>query len=219
MASFYILIFIILSVCAVSFALFPLRRQKVSIFFLMPLSLLLISLAYGYWGGWTKWQQYRKEQIKQEKIKTLLASFKTPQDLIDKMASQVRQHPKDAKGWYLLGKLYASQARWHDAVNCLKRARDNEPSNDLYTMSYAQYAWQENNNQFNAHIRQLCEQVYAKNPKQGDAIAMLAMDAFMRHDYSKAILLWQNLIKLTSPGSKDRETILKAIAKAKALNH
>ena len=56
--------------------------------------------------------------------------------------------------------------------------------------------------------------VLKSNPKQPDALAMLAMDAFLSKAYSQAIAYWERLLVLVPKDSEDALAIRKAIAKA-----
>ena len=55
-----------------------------------------------------------------------------------------------------------------------------------------------------------------KNPKQPDALAMLAMDAYQEKHYQIAINYWQQLLIITPPNSDAAKALRKAIAKAQA---
>ena len=74
--------------------------------------------------------------------------------------------------------------------------------------------WQLNHQKFNGESRALLQAVLKKNANQPDALAMLAMDAFIGHAYQRAIDYWQRLLKIAPPQSDDAEAIRKAIAKA-----
>ncbi|TAL61437.1 MAG: tetratricopeptide repeat protein, partial [Legionella sp.] len=124
--------------------------------------------------------------------------------------------PRSAKGWFLLGKLYSSQTEYGKAQDAFTKAHELNPDDEQFTVFYIHSLWISNNQQFNDAIRQLFKDSLVKNPKQADALAMLAMDAFLEHHNEQAVGYWQRLLQLTAPQSEEAEAIRKAIAKAQS---
>jgi len=207
----------ILTLIALTMATYPLRLSLLKTIFLVLLFLGLIIGAYWYWGSWTQWSQFLIVKAKQEQVQAVLKSVKNPQELIDKLKLRLERDPHSAQGWYLLGRLYASQGEWSLAVSAYEKAHDLKPSNDQITVNYAQSLWQSNGRHFNVKVLGLFQALIAKDPKQPDALAMLAIHAFERKDYSKAINYWRRLIILVPPESEDAEAIRQAIINAKDL--
>lgn len=210
----YLLVF---SIIAMALVFFPVRKGVNKIFLIVtPIILLaLIFTGYHYWGAGTEWQDYQQQLIKQEQIKALVKSVKgKPQLLIEKLKARLAKEPESARGWYLLGRLYASQNEWQQAFQAYEKAHQLAPDNEEATINYVQSLWHLNHRQFNKEIRELFQLVLQKNPKQPDALAMLAMDAFIRHAYQQAINYWQELLDIVPPQSADAQAIRKAIAKA-----
>ena len=207
----------ILTLIALMIAIYPLRLSLLKTMAIIPLFIFLIIGAYWHWGSWSQWSQFLRVQAKQEQVQAVLKSVKNPQELIDKLKARLESDPSSAQGWYLLGRLYASHGEWSLAVSAYEKAHNLKPSNDQIIVNYAQSLWQSNGRQFNDKVLGLFQALIAKNPKQPDALAMLAMDAFARKDYSKAISYWRRLITLVPPQSEDAEAIRQAIIKAKSL--
>lgn len=194
---------------------YPLRHYRKGLVVLLSLFVLAIVMAYWHWGAWPLWVKYTAEQAKQEEAKALLATVKSPQELIEKLKAKLDDSPKSAKGWYLLGRLYASQNQWGQARDAFAKSHQLNQDDELTTINYAESLWQLNQQQFNPEIRRVFTELLEKNPNQPDALAMLAMDAYTRHEYSQAIMYWQKLLKLAPPQSDEAKAIRKAIAKAK----
>jgi len=209
--------FVFLGLLAILIIAYPLRgHSKKSLFVLTPLFVIFIAIAYQHWSGWHSWKQYVQEQYRQEQAKTLIAKIK-PDELITRMRSRLGDTPEDARGWYLLGRLCASQGKWLDARDAFAKAHQLNPADETTTVNYAQSLWQLNNNEFNAQIKRIYSKLLEKNSEQPDALAMLAMDAFTSHNYAQAITYWQKLLKLAPAQSDEANAIRKAIAKAQSL--
>lgn len=206
--------FFVLSLIALVIAIYPLRQIKFIKIVLTPIMAILVALAYWTWGAWPDWKDYQKQQAKQQQIQAMLKSIRSPQELIDKLKARVMQEPDSARGWYLLGRLYASQDRWQEAADSYAKAHELQADDLKITVSYAQSLWQINHRQFDDTSRALLQSVLQKNKDQPDALAMLAMDAFLGHSYQQAINYWQRLLELAPPQSEDAQAIRKAIAKA-----
>jgi len=203
-----------LAISAVVMAVYPLRTYVRIKFLIAPVLIVLMMVSYWQWGGFSDWKEHIKAQHNQQKVQAVLDKLKDPDELIEQLKAQIQTHPQQAKGWYLLGRLYSSQGRWQEARDAFDKAHDIEPDNVQYAVNYAQSLLQLNNMQFNDAIRKIFTSVLKQQPKQPDAMAMLAMDAFMSHDYSRAINYWQQLLKLVPEGSDDAKAIRQAIAKA-----
>lgn len=209
--------FIIISILALSVALYPLRKSRAMVMLLAPVLILFTGLAYWQWGAWSGWTHYLQDDVKQQRIQTLLKSMNNPSELIAKLKATLEKQPDSTRGWYLLGRLYASQHQWAPASDAFATAHRLQPEDEQFTVNYAQSLWQINDEKLNDDSRKLLKDVLARNANQPDALAMLAMDAYTRHEYQQAIDYWQNLLKLAPPQSEEAGAIRKAIAKAQGM--
>lgn len=207
-------LFIVITCLAGLGFVYPLKQRIKWTLILMPLILLFTTTAYLLWGGFPQWQKYLHQQQAQLRVQKILASIKSPQELIVKLQARLREQPQSAKGWYLLGRLYSSQQEDKPASLAFAKAYALKPANELYAVHYAHSLWQVNQQQFNPQIVRLFEVLLKNNPNQPDALAMLAMDAFLNHVYEKAIAYWQRLLQQTPASSEEALVIQKAIVKA-----
>lgn len=194
--------------------IYPLKSNKVIALFLFPVLLVLVVAAYMTWGSFVPWQAYQQQQESQLQAKQMLQQIKTPDELINKLKAKLDDTPKSAKGWYLLGRLYFARNDDEQAATAFAKAYHLVPDNEQYAVNYAHGLWKLNHQQFDPHIIKLFQGLLSHNPNQPDALAMLAMNAFMSHDYESAINYWQRLLKLAPPQSEEALAIHKAIAKA-----
>ncbi|PWY54847.1 hypothetical protein DGG96_14925 [Legionella qingyii] len=199
---------------ACMFIIYPFRRHFIAGLLLVPSIFLLAFAGYFYWGGFGGWQEHVHQLNSQEQAKKMLESVKSPQELIDKLRAKLDDTPKSAKGWYLLGRLYTSQNKQQNAVDAFAKAYQFNPDDEQFAINYAHSLWVLNNQQFTQQITEIFSQLLKNNPNQPDALAMLAMDAFVSHAYEDAISYWQRLLKLAPEQSEEANAIRKAIAKA-----
>lgn len=204
----------VIALFAGSFIVYPLRRNVLVSGVLMPVVLVLACAGYYLWGSFPLWQEYLHKNETQERAQQMLKSIKSPQELIDKLRAKLDDTPKSAKGWYLLGRLYTSQSEHQKASEAFAKAHQFNPEDEQYTVNYAHSLWLVNNQQFNPEILTIFKNLLNKNPNQPDALAMLAMSAFMSHAYEDAIGYWQRLLKMAPEQSEESLAIRKAIAKA-----
>ncbi|KTD29406.1 MULTISPECIES: tetratricopeptide repeat protein [Legionella] len=206
--------FIVLGLLALPLALFPLRKSKGFMLVMLPMLIGASCLAYWRWGAWTTWQAYVHHEATQQQIQAVLQTIKSPVELIVRMKARLQADPNSERGWYLLGRLYASQGQWFEARDAFFKAFQLKPDDEAATINYAQSLWQLNQQQFNEQIRNIFKTLLQKNPDQPDALAMLAMDAFGSSNYQLAIDYWQHLLKLAPKHSEEAQLLRKAIAKA-----
>ncbi len=199
---------------AMGFVFVPFRRSFRTMFMLLPILLCLVGVMYWQWGAWSLWTNFNQKQASALQMQALLQSVKSPEDLIHKLKLRLQQTPDSARGWYLLGRLYASLGQWSEAHAAYQKAYHLDSKDIQISVNYAQSMWQKNNRQFNEHIRHFLSQILANHPNQPDVLGMLALDAFLGHSYQQAIDYWQRLLALAPKDSDDAKAIQKAIAKA-----
>lgn len=199
---------------ALVLVLYPLRARYFVQLMVAGFLIGLTGFGYWHWGSWEAFQQQEKKNSRVRQVEEVLKSISGPKELIAKLNERLKAQPKSAKGWYLLGRLYANQGTWEQAKAAFAMASELEPQEEKYSLNYAQSLWELNHQAFNDAIRAVFLSVLKNNPEQPDALAMLAMDAFLSKAYSQAIEYWERLLVLVPRDSEDALAIRKAIAKA-----
>lgn len=211
---YFIVLLVVLAVVASILILYPLRHHRFFAFCLLPVLVVLSGGGYWMWGDFASWQQYVQHSKSQQRIQAMLQSIKSPQELIKKLREKLDDNPQSAKGWYLLGRLYSAHNEQKKAADAFAKASSLEPANEQYTVHYAHSLWQLNQQHFTPKIITMFQRLLKANPQQADALAMLAMNAYMNHSYEQAIAYWQRLLALAPEHSEEALALRKAIAKA-----
>ncbi|MBA2656041.1 MAG: tetratricopeptide repeat protein [Tatlockia sp.] len=212
----FLLSFLILILLALPIILYPFGKSK-AYRIVVPLVIVFSCLAYFNWGAWPEWKANLQKEASKQRIAAVLQTIKSPEELVERLKQRIAQEPDQARGWYLLGRLYASQGQWIEAREVFFKAHQLNPQDELVTVNYIQSLWQLNHQTLNKQINTLLTKVLLTNPKQVDALSMLAIDAYKQENYLEAINYWQKLLKLAPKQSEDAMMIRKAVAKAQAL--
>jgi len=204
----------LLLIIALIFALYPLRKYRLFLILFTPIIFLILIFAYLNFGSWFEYQKFIKQAKVISEVNSIFKSKNGQQDLIDRLKAKLKEDPNSAKGWYLLGRLYSSGARYDEAKKSYFKAYKLNPNDTKIIVNYALSLWELNQQKFNNEIRDLLQIAYKKNKKDPDVLAMLAMDSYLLQDYKKAISYWEKLLALLPPDSEEAMEIRKAIAKA-----
>lgn len=212
------MVFFVFLILAGIIVIYPVNRHYNRVQFLIFIGLVAgAALGYWQWGSRLKWLDYLNQQEMHQRAQKVMKSLKSPQELIDKLKHHLQQKPESARGWYLLGRLYASQNQWTSAYQAFLKAHTLKPDNEQITVNYAQSIWQTHQQTFTQEVRQLFQAILNKNPNQPDALSMLAIDAYQQHNYKKAIDYWSSLLLLLPQDSSESKVIRKAINKAQKM--
>lgn len=191
--------------------LYPLRLGwKLSIALGLLMTLCLLG-AYAEIGNWFRWQTYEKERLKVNRAKALLSQYKTPEAVIKQLKAKLEQQPQSAKGWYLLGRLYASQGQWVEAQQAFQKAHELAPAQADYWANYLIALTKSSPQLMSEKVRLQFQALLRQHPNQPEALLFLATDAQARHQEAQAMIYWQRLLKLVPPESEDARAIRKLL--------
>jgi len=130
------------------------------------------------------------------------------------LEQKVSQRPNDAKGWYLLGKLYLGVGDYRNAARNLTRANQLKLHDTQTMIALVEARFYSNNRSLSNADKAMLREILKKHPNHLNATNLLAIDAYNKHDYKKAVQLWEGLIEQLPPESDDGKALLKMIAKA-----
>ena len=208
----YLLIFVI--ILMVGLAIYPLRHMRVLCGVLFLLISAIICGIYWYCGSWNLWHESQRNLAQQAKVRKILASKNGVQEILLRLTTHLKTHPEDARGWFLLGRLYMNQENWQSAYNAFKHAFRLSPTDEKIILNYVRSAAILHHQRLNTESIQLLNDVLTKNPDQPDALMLLASDAYTRHQYQLAITHLQHLLHVLPQDSAEAKNIRQLIAKA-----
>ena len=170
---------------------------------------------YFYLGSYQELQiEHAREQKKAQAL-AILKKIKDPNQIIEKFKLYLEKNPKDAKGQFLIGKLYISQNNWQLAGSAFSKAHNLDPKNIEYTLFFVRSSVATEGYPLNAKSLNLLKNVLETYPLEADALAMLAMDSYTKEHYDEAILYWQRLLKQIPADTKAANLVKKANLKAR----
>ena len=190
------------------------------------LAIILPALAlslYLKWGDSTEVAAVIASHNNAVNVRQALAEFKNPEQIISKMQSVLQTHPESARGWFLLGRLYMSLGRYHEAAQAFAKADALKPHVPEVMLQYAESLFFSNEKDSAVKAVGIATAVLALQPQNeaanDEAINLLALNAYRNKHYQQAIDYWERLLPSYEPSSSDAKILLQAIATAqKQLN-
>jgi len=131
--------------------------------------------------------------------------------VIQKFLEYLTAHPHDAKGWYLLGRLYLDQGEVVKGTAALKHSFESDPQNVEIMAQYAQALYFLHHQKLTTESLKLVQSVLSQDPKNTVVLNLLAMDAFLHHRYALAITYWERLRSQYTEGTPEFKMITEAI--------
>jgi cytochrome c-type biogenesis protein CcmH len=136
-------------------------------------------------------------------------------ELVDKLATRMKEHPEDPTGWKLLARTYASLGRFDESVSAYKEAAARGTPDAALYADWAD-ALAMRNQSLQGEPSQLIAKALAIEPNAPKALALAATAALERQDYTQAIAEWRKLKAQFPPGSDEAKSIDAMIAEAGA---
>lgn len=180
---------------------------------ILGLSLIMLVLYY-HWGSSQQIIAYNAEQENALQVKKVLSHFKNNQEIIDAMKKAIAQNPNDAKGWYLLGRLYRAEKNNAEALSCFKKAYALDPQKFNVTFEYLKSLYAAEQQQHTPKIKQLIRQLKQQQPNNPALLDFLGYDAYTHHHYQAAVTYWETLLPYVTSDPDTHKAILLAIGKA-----
>lgn len=159
-------------------------------------------------------KQWYGIQAEYRELKQQVTQAQDPQILIDRITKQLAIAPNDADGWFLLGRIYYTQAQYQMATEAFEQAAKLAPSFNRLFHLLQSYFWQEHL-QLHEQAMVLALHLLQVDPTHKTIRNMLAIDAFKRHYYHEAIALWQSIKTDPFLTLEERASIKQALSNAK----
>lgn len=176
----------------------------------------IVWLMYSKLGGMQILYEHRLAQYKQEQAKEMLRQFGSKKALIEKLQAKLVRDPNAAHGWYLLGRLHMSSGQLKEAETAFAKALSQKPNSLRYALNWLQVRFELQGETLSQEEQQRLTAILREHPKQPDALAMLAMNAYRQKHFQEAIAYWQTLLETLPPDSEASLAVRQAIAKAQS---
>jgi cytochrome c-type biogenesis protein CcmH len=175
-------------------------------------------LLYWHWGAYPQVQQAAFVQQRVAAVKAEISQSGSSQHLITEFEEHLRDKPENAKGWYLLGKLYLQDGRVKEAIAALEKSDQRQPNNPETMLALAEALFRDNNNALSPQARTLLLKVLKISPDATLALNLLAIDVYNKGQYNQAVSYFERLLPYYPPESEEGKRLLAIIAKAQQLS-
>lgn len=179
-------------------------------------TLCLVWLTYAKFGGMQALYEQRLADYKQQQAKVMLQQFGSKEALVQRLTEKLAQHPNAARGWYLLGRLHMSSGKLKEAEAAFAKALNQNPHSLRYKLHWLQVRFELQGHRVSKAEQDQLLAIIKQQPKQPDALAMLAMNAYGQKSFQEAIAYWQTLLESLPPGTEASMAVRQAIAKAQS---
>lgn len=172
---------------------------------------MLSGSLYYHYGAYQAYQEYTSIKDREVLAKEALKALKTPDAVIEKMKQTLKQHPKSAKGWFLLGRLYASTRHLNLALDAFGKAYRLDPNDMAIGLNYMQTLYLKHDKTITPAVQQIIDNIHLKDEKQIDILFFLSGDAYYHQDYLKARGYLQQVLNQLPEGTPLYQDTVKAM--------
>lgn len=216
MLSLWVAIIVILIVASVFFM--PLYKS--SWYLALSLNFLMVVTAlagYLYFGASAQLKQQKIKRLEEIRVVRLAKKFKNRDEVIVRLKERLKADPESSRGWYLLGRIYASQKQFDLAYAAFKQAYALNSKNKAIAINFLQATYFKDNEKLTLNSKQIAANILKRWPKQPDTLNFLGWAYFNDKQYDHAIINWQQLLTLLDEQPEERQAVLQWIARAQQL--
>jgi cytochrome c-type biogenesis protein CcmH len=157
-----------------------------------------------------QWQQITIASQSGEKTEAQINRMK--KDLIDHLESS--DNPGNQ---YLLASMLMRQQSYAEAAVLLKVLVKQMPQDMQLAAEYVQAEYLANDRQIDGRLEMIISRVLTADPRQPTLLALVAMDAYGKEDYSKALQYWQKLQRVTPTDTQNGQLLADTIVHVQEL--
>ena len=184
------IVFAVLSLVAVGFAVWPLYRQQRKLTATIAVTIVtVVALSaglYAYQGA--------------PDVQSGTAALPEMDEVIVSLAERLEANPEDLNGWKMLGRSYMSLGNFKGAIDAFERAIDLESGRDAQTLvSLGEARLADSGGDIDENISALFESALAIDPNNPQALFYGGIGAFNRDDAALAANRWERLLSLNPP--------------------
>ncbi len=193
-------------------------KQK-SHFYLLAGIILFMSLGsvslYLYLGKSQAVIEKRNTLKHANEIKAEIKKMGSRQNIIHALKSKLLQMPENkenARGWFILGKLYFNENKIQDSNACFQKAAKLNPSSEYQLQSVIVKFYL--NKHLDKNDKQTITQLLRRSANDPNLLNLLALDAYQDKKYQIAIRYWERLLMYFPPQSEDFNHLMTMIKQA-----
>ena len=182
----------------------------------VTMGLLVMSLAAGWYflGG-----KPQTAKAPPTEAKSADAAHPTNQEqvqlMVTRLAARLKDNPRDADGWAMLGRSYSSLKQFDDSVAAFAQAEALNPRDAQLLADYADTLAMAQGKRFDGKPTALIQRALTIDPKNMKALALAGSADFNAGAYGQAVATWQQLLGLLAPESEMAGTVKANIADAR----
>jgi len=139
------------------------------------------------------------------------------QKMIDGLNDALKKSPGDAQGWTMLARAYAYQHQYSEAVRAFTKAIALTPKNARLLADMADAMAMANGQRLEGEPEKILDRALQIDPKEIKALALAGTAAFDRHDYARAVTLWERALKAAPNDPEFAATLRSSLDEARQL--
>lgn len=189
------------------------KSGKDTYLFLIAIILLPIAaiLFYWHWGASQPLAQFYAQSNPTKTTANLPMDAKQIKAITQKFIDYLNRHPQDAKGWYLLGRLYFDQGNLAQAAKALAHSLKIDETHTEVMAQYVYILYFLHQQKFTPESLVWVNKVLRQDANNPTLLNLFAADAFSHHHYQLAITYWQRLQSQYPQNSPEFLAITRAI--------
>jgi cytochrome c-type biogenesis protein CcmH len=139
------------------------------------------------------------------------------QDMVDRLAARLKQHPEDPEGWAMLARSYGAFGRYAEASAAYLEAVRQDPGNAQLLADHADALAMAQGRLLQGEPEKLIARALAIDPDNVKALALAGSAAFERDQYAAAVRHWERILTLIPAEASLARSVQGSIAEARAL--
>ena len=194
--------------------------------FILPSIIIFIVITYGLYFKFGNIDKIEKWQEVSARLPELSKQLMNPEgvslsdsemtNLTLALRTKLHNEPKDAMGWFLLGRIGMSNRDIDTSVGAMKKAYALEPTNVDIKLGYAQALMLSGDDAKADQATKMLKQVLRSDSTNLRALSLLAFSSFERQDYQGAVSAWKAMQMLIGPDDSRYEMLTRSIERAQS---
>ncbi|PQJ89706.1 c-type cytochrome biogenesis protein CcmI [Aliivibrio sifiae] len=194
--------------------------------FILPSIIIFIAISYGLYFKFGNIDKIEKWQEVSARLPELSKQLMNPEgvslsdsemtNLTLALRTKLHNEPKDAMGWFLLGRIGMSNRDIDTSIGAMKKAYVLEPTNVDIKLGYAQSLMLSGDDAKAEQAKKMLKQVLRGDATNLRALSLLAFSSFERQDYKGAVSAWKAMQMLIGPDDSRYEMLTRSIERAQS---